>query len=171
MFNQHSYFLVHFFIFTSKRARRVVHSPLSSHCIMYPRRILLAPVLLAASSKSWIPYVELSFEIEMQGFLAHQLYFLNLSLFPFPLAGEFVFAKSDVDGLLLPLLESLYSQRELRSNRVYMTLIVLLILSQVRHYQSEADTSLSFWFEHQCISASIFMIQYLAVSITGRLIF
>ncbi len=43
---------------------------------------------------------------------------------------EFVFAKSDVDGLLVPMLASLYEQRELSCNRVYMVLIVLLILSQ-----------------------------------------
>jgi hypothetical protein len=35
-----------------------------------------------------------------------------------------------VSGLMVPLLESLYQQRELRCNRVYMILIVLLILSQ-----------------------------------------
>jgi hypothetical protein len=49
-----------------------------------------------------------------------------------PAFREFVLAKSDVDGLLVPLLESLYAQKELRCNRVYMVLIVLLILSQVR---------------------------------------
>ncbi len=48
-----------------------------------------------------------------------------------PAFREFVLAKSDVDGLLVPLLESLYAQKELRCNRVYMVLIVLLILSQV----------------------------------------
>jgi hypothetical protein len=58
---------------------------------------------------------------------------------------EFFFAKSDVDGLLVPLMESLYIQPELSCNRVYMILIVLLILSQVCEDVAPLDNFIRFF--------------------------
>ena len=45
---------------------------------------------------------------------------------------ESVYSKSDVDIVVLPLLHKLYQEEDLTSNRVYMILVVLLILTQVR---------------------------------------
>jgi len=44
---------------------------------------------------------------------------------------EWVYARSDADVIVLPILESLYKQTNLQSSSVYMSLILLLILSQV----------------------------------------
>ena len=47
---------------------------------------------------------------------------------------EYVFSKSDIDLVLMPLLESCYHS-DTSCNRVYMVLIILLILSQVWSFQ------------------------------------
>lgn len=44
---------------------------------------------------------------------------------------ESVYSKSDVDVLVIPLLHMLYREENLASNKVYMILVVLLILTQV----------------------------------------
>ncbi|XVF63046.1 hypothetical protein PTKIN_Ptkin09bG0057200 [Pterospermum kingtungense] len=43
---------------------------------------------------------------------------------------EYVLVRSDVDTLLMPILETLYSASRRTSNQIYMLLIILLILSQ-----------------------------------------
>lgn len=45
---------------------------------------------------------------------------------------EYVLVRTDLDTLLMPLLEMLYNAPKRTANQIYMLLIILLILSQVR---------------------------------------
>ena len=71
------------------------------------------------------------------------LYFL---LHGNPNMASFIFSRSDVDALVLPLLHQLYRSGEDSSHHLYMLLIVLLLLSQDQHFNKAV---------HEIVSSSV----------------